>query len=180
VLEDLNDDHPAAAARTSVRLVVFVTIFGSVALSARRGWIGYAEELTGQCDIAGPVGVGKQTVVTDAVEAVGQDVDQEAADELIGVERHELVASVALGSVILPFEGYALAVEGDEPTIGNSNPVRVAGKVGEDSGGSAKRRFSILPIIPKLESRFVTPTTRCIFGAATSRSLSTTGSALLG
>jgi hypothetical protein len=30
---------------------------------------GYAEELTGQCDIAGPVGVGKQTVVTDAMSA---------------------------------------------------------------------------------------------------------------
>jgi hypothetical protein len=40
--------------------------------------------------------------------------------------------------------------------------VRVAGQVGEHRAGSAKRRFSILPIIPELESRFVTPTTRCI------------------
>ena len=49
--------------------------------------------------------------MADAVEAVGQDVDQEAADELVGGERHKLVASVALGPVILPFEGDAPAGE---------------------------------------------------------------------
>jgi hypothetical protein len=32
------------------------------------------------------------------------------ADELVGVERHELIAGVVLGPVILPFEGHALAV----------------------------------------------------------------------
>jgi hypothetical protein len=62
-------------------------------------------------DIGGPVGVGEEAVVTDAVEPVGQDMDQEAADELVGVERHPLVAGVALGPVILPFERHALAVD---------------------------------------------------------------------
>jgi len=81
--------------------------------------------------------------VADAVEPVGQDVDQEAADELVGVERDELVAGGALGPVIFAFEGHALAVEGDEPAIGNSSPVRVAGKIGEDSTGSAKRPLGI-------------------------------------
>jgi hypothetical protein len=55
------------------------------------------------------------------VEPVGQDMDQKAADELVGVERHELVASVELGPVILPFESHVRAVEGDEPAIGNSD-----------------------------------------------------------
>ena len=73
---------------------VFVTIFGAVAVPARRGWVGYAEELAGQCDIVGPVAVGEEAVVTDAVKPVGQDMDQEAADELVGVERHQLVAGV--------------------------------------------------------------------------------------
>src|SRR6516225_4569487 len=81
--------------------------------------------------------------MTDTVETVWQYVDQKAADDLIGAERHQLVASLALGAVILPFEGHALAVEGDEPAIGNSNPVRVAGKVGEDSVGYAKRSLDI-------------------------------------
>ena len=63
----LDDDHTPAAARTSVPLTVFVRIFGAV--PARRGR-GYAEELTNQCDIAGPVGIGEEPVVTDAVEPV--------------------------------------------------------------------------------------------------------------
>src|SRR5215831_7787784 len=73
----------------------------------------------------------------------GYDVDQEATDELVDVERHKFVASIGLGPVILPFEGHALAVEGDEPAIGNSHPMRVAGKVGEDGIGSAKRSLGI-------------------------------------
>jgi hypothetical protein len=53
-----------------------LTTLGAIALTARRG-CGHAEELTGQCDIAGPVGIGGEAVVTDAVEPVGQNVDQD-------------------------------------------------------------------------------------------------------
>ena len=120
-----------------------VTTFSAIARIRRRGWLGYAEELAGHSDISGPVGIGEEAVMTDAVEPVGQYVDQEAADELVGVERHELVAGVALGPVILPFESHALAVEGNEPAVGNSDPVSVAGQVGEDSLGSAKRPLGI-------------------------------------
>ena len=59
------------------------------------------------------------------MKSVGQDMDQEAADEFVGIERHQLVASGALGPVILPFESHALAVEGDEPAVGNSDLVSV-------------------------------------------------------
>ena len=78
--------------------------------------------------------------MSDAVETVGQDVDQEAADELVGVKRHKLVASVELGPVILPFESHALAVEGDEPAVGNSDTVGVSGQVGETATGPPKGR----------------------------------------
>jgi hypothetical protein len=44
--EGLDDDHAPAAARTSVRLVVLVTIFGALAVPARRGWVGYARSGT--------------------------------------------------------------------------------------------------------------------------------------
>jgi hypothetical protein len=45
--------------------------------------------------------------------------------------------------VILPFESHALAIEGDEPAVGDSDPMRVAGQVGEHSAGSAKRPLGI-------------------------------------
>jgi hypothetical protein len=47
----------------------------------------------------------RRSELTGQCEPVGQYVDQEAADELGGVERHELVASVGLGPAILPFAG---------------------------------------------------------------------------
>jgi hypothetical protein len=47
-----------------------VTIFGIVALAARRGWVGYAEKPAGQCHIAGPIGIGEEAVVSNAVETV--------------------------------------------------------------------------------------------------------------
>ncbi len=42
----------------------------------------HADELAGACDVVGAGGSGEQAVVADAVEAFGQDVDQEASDEL--------------------------------------------------------------------------------------------------
>ena len=119
-----------------------MTIFAAVALAARRSWVGYAEKPAGQCDIAGPIGIGEEAVMSNAVETVRQDVDQKAADELVDIECHPLVAVVGLGPVILPFERHARAVEGDEPAVGNSHSVRVARQVGEHSAGSTKGRLA--------------------------------------
>ena len=116
--------------RTNVSVFVFAISSGGIVV-VRRGWVGYAEKLAGQCDVAGPIGIGEEAVVSNAVETVGQHVDQKAADELVDVERHQLIAGVGLGPVILPFERHARAVEGDEPAVGNSDPVSVAGQVGE-------------------------------------------------
>ena len=120
-----------------------LTIAGAVGVTGRNLWRRYIEQLTRSRDIRGAPAVGKETVVSDAVETVGQDVDQEAADELVGVERHKLVASVGRGPVILPFESHARAVEGDEPAVGDSDPVRVEGQVGEHGVGPAKRPLGI-------------------------------------
>ena len=81
--------------------------------------------------------------MTNMMEPVGKDLDQKAADELIGVERHQLVGRIGLGPVILPPEGHALAVKSDEPAIGDGDPVSVAGQVGGDSVGSAEGLFGM-------------------------------------
>ena len=59
---------------------------GVITLAARRGWVGYAEQPAGQCDIVCPIAIGEEAVVPDAVKSVGQDVDEKAADELVGVD----------------------------------------------------------------------------------------------
>ena len=58
--------------------------------------------------------IGEQAVVTDAVEAAGQHVDEEAADELVGRQCHDLLPVPALGAVVLPPEDDAGVVAGDE------------------------------------------------------------------
>ena len=69
--------------------------------------------------------------MTDAVEAVGQDVQQKAADEFAGTEGHDFAPSFAVGAVILVFEADARATEREQPGIGNGDAVGVAGEVSE-------------------------------------------------
>ena len=69
--------------------------------------------------------------MTDAVKAVRQDVQQEAADELVRIERHDAVTGPSVAPVIFPFEADTLAIEGDEAGIGDGDTMSVAGEIGE-------------------------------------------------
>ena len=48
--------------------------------------------------------------MADGVEALGQDVKQEASDELARIEHHGLIAARSLDPVILDLEGDAAVV----------------------------------------------------------------------
>jgi hypothetical protein len=66
----------------------------------------HGEQLASTSDIGSAVfAVGEQPVVTDAMEAFGQHMDQEAPDELMCRQGHGLVPAGPLDPVILPFEG---------------------------------------------------------------------------
>ena len=71
----------------------------------------HLQQLACEGKIGVAAAVGQQAVVTDAVEAARQHMQQEAAHELAGLQRHRLVAGVALGSVVLPAEGDATLVQ---------------------------------------------------------------------
>ena len=73
--------------------------------------------------------IGEEAVVADAMEAVGQRVQEEAADELVRVERHDLrLAAVA---IISPAERDAIVVHADQPGIGDGDAMGVAAEIGE-------------------------------------------------
>ena len=55
--------------------------------------------------------------IADAVEARGQHVHEKAADELVGGERHHLVALGTFEPVVLPLEGDAFLVACDQAAI---------------------------------------------------------------
>ena len=67
----------------------------------------HGEQLARPRDVGGAAATGQQSVVPDAVEAPGQHVHQEASDELVGRQRHSLIAARPLDPVILPPEGDA-------------------------------------------------------------------------
>jgi hypothetical protein len=116
--ESLDDDHAAAAARAWTRqhAGLFERGFGRLGLfwGRRQG-----EQLARVRNVSGSVAVGEQPIVSDAMEALRQHVDQEAPDELVGRQRHYLVAGGPLDALVLVLEGDAVLVGGHQPAIGD-------------------------------------------------------------
>ena len=112
----------------------------SASASAGSLWrLGHGEQLAGAGDVVGAAAVGEQAIVADAVEAAGQHVDEEAADELVARQRHDLVPLAAFDAVVLPPEGDAVVVEGDQAAVGDGDAVGVAREIGEHRLGPGER-----------------------------------------
>jgi len=65
------------------------------------------------------------------VEALGQDVKQEAADELVCRQRHHLLPVGTVAAIVLVVEGDAGVVEAQKPAVRDRDPVGVARQIGE-------------------------------------------------
>src|SRR5262249_4869526 len=121
--EGLDDDHAPAAARTGAGQYASVIGGHLVLIGLLHVW-GNIQELTRPVDVLGPVAVGKQAIMADAVETFWQDVHEEAANELVGMERHRLPAIGAIKPIVLPAEGDATIVGGDEAPVGDGDAMR--------------------------------------------------------
>jgi hypothetical protein len=114
-----------------------------VGITGLIGWRRHVEQLPGSRDVLGASAVGEETVVADAVETVGQDMDEEAADELVDGERHRLGPLTAVGAVVLPLEGHACTGDADQPAVGDRDAVRIARQIGQHRCGSAERTLAV-------------------------------------
>ena len=81
--------------------------------------------------------------MADAVEAARQDMQQEAAHELLYREGHRFVAATALGAVVLELEGDPSLIECDEAAVGDGHAVGVAGEVSEYGLGSGEGALGV-------------------------------------
>jgi hypothetical protein len=88
-----------------------------------------------------PAGVGQEARVADAAEAMGQDMQQEPADELAGIERHRF--ALVAGAVVLPAEADAPILAREQTAVGEGDPVRVAAEIVENLPGPAERSLGI-------------------------------------
>lgn len=71
--------------------------------------------------------VGEEAVVADPDEALRQDVQEEAPDELGSGKAHEAVGAAV--RIIFVAEGDMTVAEGDEAAVGDGDTMGVAGEV---------------------------------------------------
>ncbi len=83
--------------------------------------------------------VGEQSIVTDAVKAGGQHMDEKAPDELGCGQGHGFVAITMPGAIVLPLEGDTTFIAGNEPAVTDGDPMGVARQVGEHGFGIATK-----------------------------------------
>src|SRR3546814_5970950 len=104
------------------------------------GWRRDVEEAARVFKVSLAPCAGEQAVVADAVEPARQGVEQEAADELVSGEGHDLLAVGGALAIILVTEGDSGIVEADEAAVRYRNAVGVAGQIGEHGLGPRERR----------------------------------------
>ncbi len=85
--------------------------------------------------------VGEEAVVADAMESIGQGVQQEAADELVGGKGHDL--GLAMMSIVPPLEGDLSVGDAKQTRVGDRNAVCVAAEIGQDLSGAAEWRLGV-------------------------------------
>ncbi len=136
--EGLDDAHASAAARTGREPIGRLCGLDRLWRRRRRG-----QQLAGAGDVGLACRAGEQSVVPDAMKAERQDMQQEAAHELVGIERHDLLALRAAAAVILVGEGHAGLIEGNQAAVRDRDPVRVAGQIGEHRFGAGEWRLGI-------------------------------------
>ena len=79
--------------------------------------------------------------MADAVEAVRQGVQQEAPDELVRLEGHDL--RLAVLAIVPPSEGDFTIGDVDQPRVGDRDAMRVAAEIVQDLGRAAERRLGV-------------------------------------
>ena len=86
-----------------------------------------AEQLETQRQPESALPVSEKAEIADAHEAAWQQVEQEAAQELIDRKAHEpLLVSV---SRVSPAEGEVALLQGNEPAVGNSDAMGVGAEI---------------------------------------------------
>jgi hypothetical protein len=142
-IKGLNNLHLAAAARTRRRFVVggaLADVIIVVAIHRRRG---RTEQASAECELVGAMAVRQEAIVTNAMEAVRQYVEEEAAHELGSRDPHDFALVTPTLPVVLPPEADVGLIEVEPATVGDSDAMGVAREIGQDLLGTREGLFGI-------------------------------------
>jgi hypothetical protein len=125
--------------RLAGELLVAVTII--VVFLARRlsRWV--VQELPALSKFVLSVAIGEKAVIADPLEPFGQNVKQEAADELLGRELHGFVLVVV--AVVPPAEPNVAVLEVEQAVVGDGDAMRVLRNIAENLFRPGKRCFGV-------------------------------------
>lgn len=93
------------------------------------------EQLPGPGDIGLVGGAGQQAVMADAMEAFGQHMSEEAADEFVWRQRHDALTLGTIAAIVFVAEGNAGLIHGDQAAVRDGDAVGVAREVSEHGLG---------------------------------------------
>src|ERR1700694_1274640 len=142
-IKGFNDLHATAAAGARWWLVgggAWVVVIIVVAIHRRAGHI---EQGSAKRELVGAMSVGKEAVAANAMEAIRQHVEQEAADELGDRDAHNLALVSTTFPVVLPVEADVGIVEIDQAPVGDRNAMGVARQIGQDLRGTGEGPLGI-------------------------------------
>jgi hypothetical protein len=100
-----------------------------------------SEELTTDAEVVFSVSVGQQAEVPYPDKASRQDMEEEPADKLLGLEQHDLLAVMV--RIISPEEGNLAVPDGEEAVIADGDSVGISTQVLQDPLGASEGRFAI-------------------------------------
>ena len=107
----------------------------------RRRRRGRGQEKTALGELGDAMTVGEEAVVADAMESVWKGVQQEASDELVGAQGHDL--GLVVVAIVLPPEADLSLVQAHKTAVGDGDAMGIAAKVGEDLFGAAERGLGV-------------------------------------
>ena len=99
------------------------------------------EQLADTSKLCLAMAIGKEAVVPDSLEAIGQDVQEKTADKFVRGQCH--ARNARFMPVVLPGEGDLIVRSVDEAVIGDGYAVGVAAEVAQNLFGASKRSLGV-------------------------------------
>ena len=95
-----------------------------------------AEQDAAACKRISALAVGKESEVADANQPLGQNMDQESAQELLCGNGHDLL--LAATRIVLPSERHSIILECDESMVGDRDAMGIAREIMQYMFGAAE------------------------------------------
>jgi hypothetical protein len=142
-VEGFKHFHAAAAARARPWLMVggsWVSVVIVVVIYWRRGNM---EQGSAKRELVSAVAVGKETVVTNAMEATRKYVEEEAAYKFGDLDTHDFALVNAVFPIVLPAETDVGLVEIEQATVCDRDAMGVTREISQDLLGTSEGLFPI-------------------------------------